>query len=111
MNKFSKQNDIEEDDVHSQPNETDEDNVGNGIPATSKMSAEQILNELETDQTKMMNNEQLQRFVLLQQVQVVTLQRKRLEHLNSIENGKSVTIDWVGFEDEIDVVNPTNPKI
>lgn len=81
--------------------------MGNAIPATSKMNAEQILNELETDQTKLMNYEQLQRYVLLQQIQIVTLQRKRLEHLNSSENGKNVTIDFIGFDDEMDGVNPT----
>lgn len=68
----------------------------------SPVSAEQILREMETDQTKLLSNDQLRRYVLLKQVQVLTLQQKRLEQLNqlNIEPGKSVTIDYVGFDDE-----------
>lgn len=84
--------------------------MDDAIPATSKANAQQILNELETDQTKLMNNEQLQRYVLLQQLQVVMLQRKRLENLNSIESGKNVTFDFIGFEEEMDGVDVTNTK-
>ncbi len=64
-------------------------------------SAEAILSQFETDQTKLMNNEQLERFVLLQKLHVITLQRKRLEHLNNIDNAKNVAIDYIGFDDGI----------
>lgn len=73
------------------------------VPNTPKTTAEQVLNELENDQTILLSNEQLQRFVLLQQLQVVTLQRKRLENLNNIDNGKNISFDYIGFEDQIDL--------
>lgn len=116
MKKISQQNDIDEDDENSQSNlepkesDIDEDSVVNVTPATSKRNAEQILNEFETDQTKLMSLEQLQRFLVLQQLQVVALQRKRLEQLNGIDNEKTVTFDFIGFEDETDGVNLTNAK-
>lgn len=77
------------------------------ISPTPKMDVQQILDDLETDKTKLMNNEQLQRFVLLQQLKVVTLQQKRLEYVNNIENAKNVEFDLIGFEVEMDGVNPT----
>lgn len=73
------------------------------------MNVEQILNEFETDQTKLMNNEQLQRFVLLQQLHFLTVQRNRLSH-NNIDNGKNISFELIGFEDEIEGVLPTNTK-
>lgn len=46
-------------------------------PITSK--SEDILNRFETEDIKLLNFEQLQRFVLLQQLQVLELQKKKLE--------------------------------
>lgn len=59
------------------------------------------MDQFETDQTKLMNNDQLQRFALLQKVHVLTLQRKRLEFLNNIDNAKNVPINYIGFDDGI----------
>lgn len=70
------------------------------IPPNAKTNAENILNQHETVETQLMSNEQLQRFVLLQKVHVLTLQRERLERLNSIDNAKNVAIDFIGFDDD-----------
>lgn len=59
----------------------------------------QILNKYESDETKPLTNEQLQRLVLLKQVKVLSLQQKRLERLDSQdETLKDVVFDFVGFD-------------
>lgn len=69
------------------------------VPPNVEKTAEFFLKQYETDETKLMSNDQLQRFVLLQKVHVLTLERKRLEHLNNIDNAKKVAIDYIGFDD------------
>lgn len=49
----------------------------------------------------MLNNEQLKRYVLLQQSRVLALQQKRLENVNNVENVKDVTFDYIGFDEEV----------
>lgn len=102
--------DDEEDQTKSHETDLDEENSNDLQPPNLKLTAEQILNNLETDETKVLSNDQLKRYVLLQQVRVLTLQQKRLEHLNNIHDGKDITIDFIGFEEEIESVNPSVTK-
>lgn len=48
---------------------------------SSTLDAKQILNKYEIDETKRLNNEQLQRLVHLKQVKVLSLQEQRLRRL------------------------------
>lgn len=92
--------------VNEAPSSSSEDTSGNvncDTPtqeaSSHEMSAEHILSQYETAETKSMTFEQLQRFVLLQKVHVLTLQKKRLEYLNSVENGKNIAVDYIGFDE------------
>lgn len=67
--------------------------------ANSKTTAEKLLEDFETDQTK-----QLQRFVLLKQVKVLTLQQERLELMRT-EVVKDVAFDYVGFKEDGNSIN------
>lgn len=57
------------------------DDRGNTLTVTDEVQvkADDIVNLYETPQTKLLTNEQLQRIVLLQQLNVLDLQRKKLE--------------------------------
>ncbi|XP_037047204.1 uncharacterized protein LOC119081988 [Bradysia coprophila] len=95
--------DLQQDAPSSSNNQIDshEHDDSSSEPPIEEMNVEQILNQFETDQTKSLSIEQLQRLVLLQKLHVLTLQRSRLENLNSIESAKSLTIDYIGFDDAL----------
>lgn len=61
-----------------------------------KTAAEQILEGYETDETKMLTDEQLKRLVLLKQIKVLNLQQQRLE--GQVVGEKDVVFDFVGFD-------------
>lgn len=72
-----------------------------GGNATSESGGRQLLDEHETVETKQLNNEELQRLVLLKQVKVLTLQQQRLERLEGsvrIENEKDVAFEFIEWE-------------
>lgn len=79
-------------------------------PKNKNLTAEQVLNNLESEETKLLSNEQLNRYLMLQQVRVLTLQQKRLEHLNNVDSGKNVTFDFIGFDDDVCGTNPSVSK-
>lgn len=106
---FFKQIDIEEEE-EPQPIDEEATVAPTLQPTIEKLTAEQVLNNMETDETKVLSNEQLKRYVLLQKCRVLTLQQKRLEKLISVQNEKNVTFDFIGFEDEISDTIPSVTK-
>lgn len=74
-----------------------------GENASSKNDAEKLLDTYETDATKGLNKEQLQRLVLLKQVKVLSLEEDHFERLKAsaqiaqIENGQNIQFDIVDF--------------
>lgn len=101
VNFLFKNDDQELDNLDHSTNQICEDvSAEIATPPNAETNAENILNQYETVETKLMSNDQLQRFVLLQKVHVLTLQRERLERLNSIDDAKNVAINFIGFGDD-----------
>lgn len=97
---FLFKNDDQELDNHSTNQICEGGSAEIAISPKRDSNVENILNQYETEETKFMSNDQLQRFVLLQKIHVLTLQRERLQHLKSIQDAKNVDIDFIGFDDD-----------
>lgn len=71
----------------------------------STTTAEDILNRHETAETKLLSNEQLKRYVLLQQINVLRLKRIKLEReLRSGPVELSTSFDFIDWEG----INPSD---
>lgn len=70
----------------------------------SKSTNKDVLNQYETPETKSLSNEQLQRFVLLQQVKVLGLKRMKLEHdlqirgVTEAEGADKVEFEYINWD-------------
>lgn len=71
-------------------------NDGERHDLLSKSDGEQTLSKYETDETKLLSNDQLQRFVLLKQVKILSLHEQRLN--GQVVADKDVVIDYVGWD-------------
>lgn len=61
-----------------------------------------FLNKYETHETKLLNNEQLQRFVLLKQLRVANLQLKEMKEIPET-SCEEIQLDFVGWDAEMPV--------
>jgi hypothetical protein len=66
-----------------------------------KKNAEDLLNGYETDETKLLSTQQLQRLVMLEQVKVLRLKRIRLEKEAAQTTGAEIVI--VSSQEQIDL--------
>jgi hypothetical protein len=66
-----------------------------------KKNAEDSLNEYETDETKLLSTQQLQRLVMLEQVKVLRLKRMRMEKEAAQTTGAEIVI--VSSQEQVDL--------
>lgn len=78
-------------------------NAGDGtdnIPVATngfKLTSENIVEQYETPETKLLTDQQLQRVILLQQAKVLELQRKRLETDLQPDKSNEIQFELIGF--------------
>lgn len=86
------------------PSEASASGGGSNAPTSEvQLSAQDVMMQHETSQTKVLSDEQLKRLILLQQLKVVELHRQKVERdLQTTNNG--VNFELIGFNGN----NPTD---